>query len=524
MLDLVGYGFLILKICKVCSEFWRDRIVWTLREVMIFRGLLLRLCQCILLKIEEYNSLVCLKCKTQDYEQYDNKLMEYSGRGEEYPINFSELVESTEVNSMLSSQSKKEIHQAFCITMYNEPYIQVLQSLAGVYRSYYELLEINKKYKNKFCIVIICDGYEIFTKSNPERGSMDNCDRFKEAGLYDPRRSIYYWKSRNLPDDKYEKAEQKYEYADISYLDQLKYDPKEFVDVEFNTSNLAHCYSKSMRIEDFMKGLSHSEQEGFRIDKLSVNDYLYGNHDQRRIKSWKYASMPIDVHLVIKHANRGKIESHLWFFKGFCSTINPNFATIIDAGTITMWNSISHLTQFMECSPDTGAVCGEIEVMLNEKNIDGSEVTFFQSILLRSQYVEYKLGHYLDKSAESLFGYISVLPGAFSMFRWNCVKDQPLEEFLRGISISDPSKPYPSCPEGNKFLAEDRIMPFEIISKKSQSYVIKYVPGCKALTDAPSDFKVLMKQRRRWFNGSLFATLYVLTNPWKVCNRKGVCR
>lgn len=53
-------------------------------------------------------------------------------------------------------------------------------------------------------------------------------------------------------------------------------------------------------------------------------------------------------------------------------------------------------------------------------------------MLLRAQYVEYKISHYLDKALESLFGFVSVLPGAFSTFRWDAIKGDPLTEFLLG--------------------------------------------------------------------------------------------
>lgn len=51
---------------------------------------------------------------------------------------------------------------------------------------------------------------------------------------------------------------------------------------------------------------------------------------------------------------------------------------------------------------------------------------------MRAQYVEYKLSHYLDKATESFFGFVSVLPGAFSTFRWEAVRGTPLQEFLKG--------------------------------------------------------------------------------------------
>ena len=107
----------------------------------------------------------------------------------------------------------------------------------------------------------------------------------------------------------------------------------------------------------------------------------------------------------------------------------------------------------METFPKVGGASGEIEVMLPEKNEDGSSISFFQSILLRSQYVEYKLSHYVDKAAESLFGFVSVLPGAFSCFRWKAIEGEPLKKFLKGQKLTDSNlKSFPSCSTANMYL------------------------------------------------------------------------
>ena len=68
------------------------------------------------------------------------------------------------------------------------------------------------------------------------------------------------------------------------------------------------------------------------------------------------------------------------------------------------------------------------------------------------------------------------------------------------------------CAQANKYLAEDRIMCLEIIAKEHEDFIIHYVPGAKCLTDPPMSLTGLLKQRRRWFNGSMFATFHVLTS------------
>lgn len=125
--------------------------------------------------------------------------------------------------------------------------------------------------------------------------------------------------------------------------------------------------------------------------------------------------------------------------------------------------------------------------------------------LFCAQFVEYKLSHYLDKSFESAFGFVSVLPGAFSTFRWKAIKGHPLNSFFKGLE-SDKH----SAKEANMFLAEDRVMCLEIIKKVSESWLLRYLPGAVALTDPPTTIIGILKQRRRWTNGSLFASWHVI--------------
>ena len=138
--------------------------------------------------------------------------------------------------------------------------------------------------------------------------------------------------------------------------------------------------------------------------------------------------------------------------------------------------------------------------------------------------MEYKLFHYVDKAAENLFGFISVLPGAFSVFRWEAIKGTPLDKFLEGQKLTDyKDDEFHSCKEANMYLAEDRIMCLEIIVKENNDYLLAYIPGCRALTGAPTDLISFIRQRRRWINGSIFASYHVIWNMYRVKNRSGSC-
>jgi len=77
-----------------------------------------------------------------------------------------------------------------------------------------------------------------------------------------------------------------------------------------------------------------------------------------------------------------------------------------------------------------GGCCGEIEVDLNAENGMNDSSYFVQA----AQYYEYKLGHTPDKACESFFGFTSVLPGAYCLFRWKAIKGSPLDMFFRNTT------------------------------------------------------------------------------------------
>jgi len=125
-----------------------------------------------------------------------------------------------------------------------------------------------------------------------------------------------------------------------------------------------------------------------------------------------------------------------------------------------------------------------------------------------AQFYEYKISHSPDKAMESFFGYNSVLPGAYCLFRWEAIQGGPLDAFFKIVNKADD----PSCTEANEYLAEDRVMCLQIFIKENSGYFLTYIPDAKAVTDAPEKLLVLMKQRRRWMNGALFAAWRVITN------------
>ena len=60
----------------------------------------------------------------------------------------------------------------------------------------------------------------------------------------------------------------------------------------------------------------------------------------------------------------------------------------------------------------------EVQVHADTTNITNMDQTFGTYLVRAAQFYEYKLSHSPDKACESFFGFNSVLPGAYCMFRW----------------------------------------------------------------------------------------------------------
>lgn len=117
---------------------------------------------------------------------------------------------------------------------------------------------------------------------------------------------------------------------------------------------------------------------------------------------------------------------------------------------------------------------------------------------------------------ESVFGYISVLPGAFSAYRWVAIRGEPLNQYFY---VEEHSVKQMGPFMANMYLAEDRVLCFELLSKKERNWTMHFVTGATASTDVPGSLLDLIKQRRRWLNGSFFSLVYYITKFTLVLQR-----
>ncbi|KAG8897291.1 Chitin synthase, class 2, partial [Tulasnella sp. 403] len=84
----------------------------------------------------------------------------------------------------------------------------------------------------------------------------------------------------------------------------------------------------------------------------------------------------------------------------------------------------------------------------------------------------------------------------------------PLASYFKGENLHGGAADGAGLFEKNMYLAEDRILCFEIVTKKKEAWTLKYVKSAKAATDVPTTVPEFISQRRRWLNGSFFAALH----------------
>ncbi|GAA5809306.1 Chitin synthase, class 1 [Mucor flavus] len=263
------------------------------------------------------------------------------------------------------------------------------------------------------------------------------------------------------------------------------------------------------------------------VDDKPVKAHIYEYTTQisidsdMNIKGSDKGIVPVQIMFCLKEKNAKKINSHRWFFNAFGPIIKPNVCILLDVGTRPGNSSIYQLWKVFHRNPLVGGACGEIRAML------GTACCQLLNPLVAAQNFEYKMSNILDKPLESVFGYISVLPGAFSAYRYAALKNDvnghgPLEKYFFGEDLhgskNNEAINKTGLFEANMYLAEDRILCFELVAKKDERWLLQYVASAFGETDVPNQLPEFISQRRRWLNGSFFAGVYGLIHFGKIWN------
>ncbi|KAI4207291.1 MAG: hypothetical protein LQ346_000659 [Caloplaca aetnensis] len=245
-----------------------------------------------------------------------------------------------------------------------------------------------------------------------------------------------------------------------------------------------------------------------------------------KFKGAEKGIVPCQMIFCLKEKNAKKLNSHRWFFNAFGKSLSPNVCILLDVGTKPGPDSLYHLWKAFDTDSSVAGACGEI------KAAKGKGWLGLLNPLVASQNFEYKMSNILDKPLESVFGYITVLPGALSAYRYYALQNDvtghgPLSQYFKGETLHGQDADVFTA---NMYLAEDRILCWELVAKRDERWVLKYVKSATGETDVPGMHGSILQarvgtrligadavpefisQRRRWLNGAFFAAVYSLVH------------
>lgn len=200
-----------------------------------------------------------------------------------------------------------------------------------------------------------------------------------------------------------------------------------------------------------------------------------------KFKGAEKGIMPCQIIFCLKEKNQRKLNSHRWFFNAFGKALSPNVCILLDVGTKPGYKSLYHLWKAFDTDSSVAGACGEIVAG------KGKGWLGLLNPLVASQNFEYKMSNILDKPLESVFGYITVLPGALSAYRYYALQNDakghgPLNQYFKGETLHGQDADVFTA---NMYLAEDRILCWELVAKRDERWVLKYVKSATGETDVP---------------------------------------
>uniref|UniRef100_A0A3B5MNJ8 chitin synthase n=1 Tax=Xiphophorus couchianus TaxID=32473 RepID=A0A3B5MNJ8_9TELE len=182
-----------------------------------------------------------------------------------------------------------------------------------------------------------------------------------------------------------------------------------------------------------------------------------------------------------RYWQEGQHEKHLrrkiqkLYFCFFQKEKHNTYLLALDGDTDFQPAVVMLLIDRLKMYPRVGAACGRIH-----PTGSGPAVWF--------QKFEYAISHWLQKTAEHVFGSVLCSPGCFSLFRAEALMDDNVMKKYSTTS-TEPSH-YIQYDQG-----EDRWLCTLLLK---QGWRVEYNAASDAYTNAPENFKELYNQRKRW--------------------------
>ncbi len=350
-----------------------------------------------------------------------------------------------------------------CITLYNESGEALLYSLAAIQQNINYLMDIGREdIATGITVCIIADGQ---AKMSDSMASM-----LTDLGLYGA------------------------EYAEDTNVD-------------------LHLF------ESRLSALALHEQVGDRQtdDAPSSNwqaIYTAAGYDHEHlITSHPTTMVTPRVLFCLKPRNAGKLDSHWWFFQVFCAALQPKYCVQMDVGSVPQAQTLYLLRSHLENNPDVGAATNSLLT---------PEPRNFGDVLSLWQYTNFAFANFIHSPAEQLSGYVSVMCGQFSLFRWRALSQTPEKSATSPEEWRSPLDSYfeqpqqPTMLKANMALTEDRVLCLALKTNPSKHWQLAYVPQATTITDSCYTLPELLQQRRRWLNGAMACRFALLKKIFRI--------
>lgn len=232
-----------------------------------------------------------------------------------------------------------------------------------------------------------------------------------------------------------------------------------------------------------------------------------GYNNERLITSYPTTMVTPRILFCLKPENVGKLDSHWWFFKTFCTYLQPKYCIQMDVGSVPQAQTIYLLRSHLENNPEVGAATNSLLT---------PEPPHWWDILSLWQYTNFAFANFIHSPAEQLSGYVSVMCGQFSLFRWQALSHTSEKSGYQQREELSPLHAYfkqpqqPTMLRANMLLTEDRILCLTLKTNPTKRWQLAYVPQATTVTDACGTLPELLQQRRRWLNGALACRLKLL--------------
>ncbi|XP_073706289.1 chitin synthase chs-2-like [Garra rufa] len=161
----------------------------------------------------------------------------------------------------------------------------------------------------------------------------------------------------------------------------------------------------------------------------------------------------------------------------------------LDGDTDFQPSAVMLLIDRLKLYPEVGAACGRIHPT------GTGPMVWYQKF-------EYAVGHWLQKTAEHVYGCVLCSPGCFSLFRGAALMDDNVMKTYT-TKASEASQ-YVQYDQG-----EDRWLCTLLLQ---QGWRVEYNAASDAYTNAPQDFKEFYNQRRRWGPSTMANTIDLLSS------------